>query len=109
MTDNYVACNIGFGEVKSESRSRNHRHVNFELVYLGIFAKNAIDNDSLTGTIAIHVVGTHACFYLVKLKADGLYIMIELGSMNVPLSIGDLRGYLAYLSDLKIILKVFED
>jgi hypothetical protein len=35
--------------------------------------------------------------------------MTELGSVNVPLSICDLRGYLAYVSDLKVILKVFED
>ncbi|ORE02554.1 hypothetical protein BCV72DRAFT_280627 [Rhizopus microsporus var. microsporus] len=109
MTANYVACNIGFGEVKSESESKDHRKANFDLVRLGIFAKNAIDNDSLTGTVAIHAVGTHACFYLVQLKADGLYTMIELGNMNVPLSICELHGYLAYLSDLKVILKVFED
>ncbi|KAF7722950.1 hypothetical protein EC973_002583, partial [Apophysomyces ossiformis] len=43
--------------VNSESGSRNHRNVNFDLVRLGIFAKNAIDNDSLTATVAIHVVG----------------------------------------------------
>lgn len=45
MTDNYITCNIGFGEVKSESEARNHRLVNFDLIRLGIFAKNAIDND----------------------------------------------------------------
>ncbi|KAI9018105.1 hypothetical protein CLU79DRAFT_866679 [Phycomyces nitens] len=109
ITDNHVACNIGFGEVKSELEVKNHRLVNFDLIRLGVFAKNAIDKASLTGTIAIHVVGTHACFYLVQLKADGLYTMTEIASVTVPLSIKDLRGYLAYASELKTILKVFED
>ncbi|KAI8096187.1 uncharacterized protein BX664DRAFT_382673 [Halteromyces radiatus] len=78
-------------------------------IAFGESIKTAIDHDSVTGVLTIHIVGVHACFYLLQLKADGLYIMTEIGTVTMPLSIGDLRGYLSYMSDLKTILKLFEE
>lgn len=51
LADSYVACNIGFDELKSESKARNHRNVNFDLVRLAIFAKNPINNDDLASIV----------------------------------------------------------
>ncbi|KAG2221732.1 hypothetical protein INT45_007138 [Circinella minor] len=85
-TDNSV--NIGYGEVKPLTAACNHYLVNWDLVHLGIFEKNAIDQNKLGGSLSIHVV-------------DGLYTMTELLRVQCPMSISELSGYDANLSQLK--------
>lgn len=81
--------NIGYGEVKKVSMASNHFLVNWDLVRLALFGKNAIDHNRLDGNICLHIVGkflTRApkstryhyfiapsiIFYLIKLQSDGI-------------------------------------
>ncbi|KAI7847693.1 hypothetical protein BDC45DRAFT_451436, partial [Circinella umbellata] len=85
QTDDGV--NVEFGEVKRQSMTGNHYLVNWDLVRLGVFCKNAIDENKLSGNLAIHVVGPYITFYLIKLHADGLYMMTELARLQCPMSV----------------------
>ncbi|ORX47964.1 hypothetical protein DM01DRAFT_1292293, partial [Hesseltinella vesiculosa] len=49
--------NTGFGEVKRHSMAVNHHLVNWDLIRLGIFGKDAIDVHNLAGNLSIHVFG----------------------------------------------------
>lgn len=49
--------NVGFTEVKPAVDKRNHYKVNLDLYRLAMFSKEAIDNNKLSGTLAIQAVG----------------------------------------------------
>ncbi|SAL99791.1 hypothetical protein [Absidia glauca] len=92
QTDDGV--NVRFGEVKRQSMAGNHYLVNWDLLRLAVFGKNAIDGNKLSGNLAIHVVGSYITFYLIKLHADGLYIMTELARLQSPMSVVEVPAYL---------------
>ncbi|KAG0846852.1 hypothetical protein G6F17_013062 [Rhizopus arrhizus] len=50
-------ANVEFGEVKQQSMAGNHYLVNWDLLRLAVFGKNAIDGNKLSGNLAIHVIG----------------------------------------------------
>ncbi|KAI8981535.1 hypothetical protein BDB01DRAFT_170465 [Pilobolus umbonatus] len=49
---------IAYGEVEKLSMASNHYLVNWDLVRLAFFGKNAIDNSHLSGNLSIHIVGS---------------------------------------------------
>ncbi|KAI8084068.1 uncharacterized protein B0P05DRAFT_452067, partial [Gilbertella persicaria] len=102
-------ANVGFGEVKRQSMAGNHYLVNWDLLRLAVFGKNAIDGNKLSGNLAIHVVGPYITFYLIKLHADGLYIMTELARLQCPMSVMEVPAYLTNFSRLKNVIHIFEN
>jgi hypothetical protein len=62
--------NIGYGEVKKISMASNHYLVNWDLVRLAFFGKNAIDGNHLGGNISIHIVGRFVSICLKKKNAE---------------------------------------
>ncbi|KAI7849183.1 hypothetical protein BDC45DRAFT_574196 [Circinella umbellata] len=46
----------------------------------------------------------HIIYYIIQLKADGLYTMTESLIVECPMSISELSGYVANLSQLKEVL-----
>jgi hypothetical protein len=57
--ETYNGVNIGYGEVKPLSTANNHHLVNWDLVRLGMFGKNAIDVNKLAGCLSMHIVGKY--------------------------------------------------
>ncbi|KAI9491411.1 hypothetical protein BDB00DRAFT_767051, partial [Zychaea mexicana] len=101
--------NIGYSEVKKISMARNHYLVNWDLVRLAFFGKNAIDDNHLGGNISIHIVGsTFHRFYLIKLQSDGIYTMTELLRVQVPMSVSEVPAYLTNLARLKNVIHISE-
>ncbi|CEG79531.1 hypothetical protein RMATCC62417_13984 [Rhizopus microsporus] len=92
------------GEVKSHAESDSHYHTNMDLLRLGHFCKYSIDEHKLLASIGIHVVGPLLTFYLMELKADGLYVMQELNTVRMPSCIDDIPSYLTNLSKIKNII-----
>ncbi|KAI8060626.1 uncharacterized protein B0P05DRAFT_477782, partial [Gilbertella persicaria] len=99
----------GFGEVKRQSMAGNHYSVNWDLLRLAVFGKNAINGNKLSGNLAIHVVGPYITFYLIKLHADGLYIMTELARLQCPMSVMEVPAYLTNFSRLENVVHTFEN
>lgn len=56
IDDNNEERNVGFVEVKTANDRTNHYKVNLDLYRLGVFSKNAIDTNKLSGTLAIQGV-----------------------------------------------------
>ncbi|ORE06109.1 hypothetical protein BCV72DRAFT_208051, partial [Rhizopus microsporus var. microsporus] len=81
-------------EVKRFSMSENHFLVNWGLVRLALFGKNAMDRHSLRSNLSVHVVTPFMAFYAIQLKADGLYTMAELARVQFPMSILELPSIL---------------
>ncbi|KAI9482590.1 hypothetical protein BDB00DRAFT_161622 [Zychaea mexicana] len=101
LMDNNFEINIGYGEVKSAAEYDNHYQTNMDLLRLGHFCKDTIDEHKLQASLGIHVVGPNLTYYLMELKADGLYLMEELVTIRMPLCIKDIPAYLASLSQIK--------
>ncbi|PHZ17103.1 uncharacterized protein RHIMIDRAFT_3156 [Rhizopus microsporus ATCC 52813] len=92
--------------------SENHFLVNWGLVRLALFGKNAMDRHSLRSNLSVHVVSSYwkkkvrvvlnvfyllapfMAFYAIQLKADGLYTMAELARVQFPMSILELPSIL---------------
>ncbi|KAG2207588.1 hypothetical protein INT45_002603, partial [Circinella minor] len=95
--------NIGFGEMKSMQQCSNNFVISKDLIRLGLFSKEAINNYNLKGCLAIQSVGFTTTFYISTLMGDGIYTMIEIGSITVPSAISNLGKYLI---DFDIILNI---
>ncbi|CAO3674037.1 unnamed protein product [Rhizopus stolonifer] len=106
QTDN--AVNVGYGEVKRQSMAGDHYLVNLDLVRLATLGKNTINENELSGSLSIHVVGPYITFYLIQLKADGLYCMTELTHVQCPMSVSEVPAYITNFSNLKNVLHVFQ-
>ncbi|CEP13528.1 hypothetical protein [Parasitella parasitica] len=100
--------NIGYGEVKKSSMASNHYLVNWDLVRLAFFGKNAIDDNHLGGNISIHIVAPSIVFYLIKLQSDGIYTMTELLRMQFPMSVSEVPAYLTNLPRLRNVIHISE-
>ncbi|KAG1450537.1 hypothetical protein G6F56_008320 [Rhizopus delemar] len=83
-------ANVGFGEVKRQSMAGNHYLVNWDLLRLAVF-------------------GPYITFYLIKLQADGLYILTELARLQCPMSVMEVPAYLTNFSRLKNVIHTFEN
>ncbi|KAG9286895.1 hypothetical protein G9A89_012445 [Geosiphon pyriformis] len=53
--------------------------------------------------LGFQVVGPHISFYFTTLLYDGLYVMTEIGGLNVPMSLQQLPAFLTSLDTLLII------
>jgi hypothetical protein len=123
------AVNVGYGEVKRQSMAGDHYLVNLDLVRLATLGKNTINENELSGSLSIHVVGKsllkkinrndcilnelyflgpYITFYLIQLKADGLYCMTELTHVQCPMSVSEVPAYITNFSNLKNVLHVFQ-
>lgn len=52
-------------------------------------------------------IGRQVTFYITKLLHDGLYVMMEIGRIEVPGSLRDLVSYVVHLDDLLDVVHVF--
>ncbi|KAG1152309.1 hypothetical protein G6F37_001433 [Rhizopus arrhizus] len=100
--------NIGYGEVKKISMASNHYLVNWDLVRLAFFGKNAIDDNHIGGNISIHIVAPSIVFYLIKVQSDGIYTMTELLRVQFPMSVSEVPAYLTNLPCLKNVIHISE-
>ncbi|ORX62855.1 hypothetical protein DM01DRAFT_1007454 [Hesseltinella vesiculosa] len=98
--------NVGFGEIKK--MTKDHYLVNWDLVRLALFAKNAIDSSHISGALSIHVVAPYVTFYLTMLSSDGIYTMTELDHLQFPLSVSEVPAYISNFSRLKNVVHIFE-
>ncbi|KAI8088880.1 uncharacterized protein BX664DRAFT_331648 [Halteromyces radiatus] len=57
--------------------------------------------------LTFQAVGRYITFYLVKLMADGLYLMYELRSFTVPGCINQILFLPCYFDDIYFILNVY--
>lgn len=84
----------GFGEVKCFSQVGNTFAIAKDLVRLALFSKNAIDTHGMHGILAFQAIGRHVFFYLTTLLNDALYVMMEIGKIEIPSCIKDLPAYI---------------
>ncbi|KAI8138223.1 hypothetical protein BJV82DRAFT_632204, partial [Fennellomyces sp. T-0311] len=134
LTGVHFSDSMGFAEVKSIYESNKSYAIAKDLVRLGTFSKEAIDkskdrntcttiqavgmlslnNDIVVRYHHIHTpcfpsfIGRECIFYVAQLFAEGLYVMFELGSVNVPSSIYNLPNYPVELDQVINIVAAFE-
>lgn len=75
---------IGYVEVKPITEKVNTHKINKDLLRLGVFGKNAIDQYSLNCSMVIQAVGTNIDFYLVERVNSNLYQMTQLDQLYFP-------------------------
>ncbi|KAG0746432.1 hypothetical protein G6F21_004406 [Rhizopus arrhizus] len=108
MQGSYHLGNLRYGEIKSPLETGNHFGTNIDLLRLGLYCKNAIDDNKLGASLAIHVTGFMVVIYLLQLQADGIYLITKLEHIQFPTSIEDVPAFLTNATKLKNALHVFE-
>ncbi|CAO3601455.1 unnamed protein product [Absidia cylindrospora] len=96
-----------FGEVKRRGEVGNHHAISKDLIRLGVFSKNVIDAGSLKGVLTFQAVGHQVTFYISQLLSDGLYVMLEIGRIEVPRSLYEWTSYISHLDDALDLVWVF--
>ncbi|KAG0981064.1 hypothetical protein G6F29_007367 [Rhizopus arrhizus] len=95
----------------------NHYLVNWDLLRLAVFGKNAIDGNKLSGNLAIHVIGEFRVgkkartspFIGSNYMLMDLYIMTELDRLQCPMSVMEVPAYITNFSRLKNVIHTFEN
>ncbi|KAL0083541.1 hypothetical protein F4703DRAFT_1738346, partial [Phycomyces blakesleeanus] len=102
-----IGQTVGFGEVKPALQALNHKLVGKDLVRLALLAKNAIDTYRSKFVLSFLVVGHHATFYLTDGTRNGLYPMVEIAHIQLPMSLKELPLFIAQADQLTLISSAF--
>ncbi|KAG2214070.1 hypothetical protein INT45_006476 [Circinella minor] len=105
----FFGSTLGYIEVKSIKESHNKYAISKDLARIGILSKNALDVTGNLGCLGIQVNGLNMNFYITTLLSDGLYVMFEICTIDIPSSLQSLQGFLGYLDELLIILDCFDN
>lgn len=84
----------GYGEVKPVCHKANNFLLSNDLIRVAIFCKNALDAQNLEGILGLQIIGRSITFYLLVLPSKDLYVMYELGTLQLPNSLCNLRKLL---------------
>ncbi|CAO3641339.1 unnamed protein product [Mucor fragilis] len=94
---------VAFGEAKLPTAS--HILLVKDLLRIAMFSKDSIDTNSLSSIISFQAVGKQVSFYIMQLKEDGLYIILELYALELPSCINDLMKFSLIVDDLLAVIK----
>ncbi|RIB03195.1 hypothetical protein C2G38_1929899, partial [Gigaspora rosea] len=97
----------GHGEAKVQEEMNNLYLLCTDLIRISIFNKDAIDFYNMNCMLGFQVVGHHITFYLTTLLCDALYVMAEVGHVDVPMSLEQVPAFLTSLDTLLIILNAY--
>ncbi|CAG8506037.1 2654_t:CDS:2, partial [Acaulospora colombiana] len=97
----------GHGEAKVQEEENNLYLLCTDLIRVAVFNKDAIDFYNMNCMLGFQVVGQHITFYLTTLLCDVLYVMVEFGHINVPMSLEQVPAFLTSLDTLLIISDAF--
>ncbi|POG59722.1 hypothetical protein GLOIN_2v826280 [Rhizophagus irregularis DAOM 181602=DAOM 197198] len=93
-----------FGEVTGEGKNNTEKKNLIDLVRLGIFMKDSLDNISRkTGVNRIfgwQVIVTKWTGYMMTLISPGIYVMVDTGSVDLPRSFEVCNTFLSGLDTL---------
>ncbi|KAI7900898.1 uncharacterized protein BX663DRAFT_562621 [Cokeromyces recurvatus] len=91
---------VTVGEVKGEDTKDDIYATLLDLIRIGRFSKQSIDNNFYEGLIGVHTVGLTVTVYYTCLLDSGLYVMIEICTISMPRDTTQLRAYVAACEDL---------
>ncbi|CAG8695801.1 26804_t:CDS:10 [Dentiscutata erythropus] len=97
----------GHGEAKVQEEMNNLYLLCTDLIRIAVFNKDAIDFYNMNCMLGFQVVGHHITFYLTTLLCDALYVMIEVGHIDVPMSLEQVPTFLTSLDTLLIIFNAY--
>ncbi|CAG8800509.1 42170_t:CDS:10, partial [Gigaspora margarita] len=101
----------GHGEAKVQEEMNNFYLLCTDLIWIAIFNKDAIDFYNMNCILGFQVVGELPTgiitFYLTTLLCDALYVMVEVGHVDVPMSLEQVSAFLTSLDTLLIILNAY--
>jgi hypothetical protein len=101
--------NCGFGEVKTAEALNNIYCLTKDLVRLDMFGKQAIDIYNMKATILFQAIGNRIFFYIQTLVKHGLYVMVEVDDVAIPLCLKDLTAFISQSNTLKKIYRLYND
>ncbi|CAG8515579.1 10438_t:CDS:2 [Paraglomus occultum] len=97
----------GHGEAKVQEEVDNLYSLCTDLIWIAVFNKDAIDFYNKDCMLGFQVIGSHITFYLSTLLYDSLYVMVEIGHLNVPMSLEQLPAFITSLDTLLVVSNAF--
>jgi hypothetical protein len=98
---------LGHGEAKIEEEKTNIYSLCADLIRVAVFNKDAIDAYNRNCVIGFQVVGQHITFYLTTLLYDGLYVMVEVSHLDIPMSLEQLPSFVTSLDKILLVSNAF--
>jgi hypothetical protein len=102
------STNHGFGEVKSAAYDSNHFLLCKDLLRVATFCKDALATHNMEAVLGIQTIVRVIYFYILLLPANGVYVFLELGKVQVPNNLQDLTKLVMDAPLLLLIIGVFE-
>jgi hypothetical protein len=99
---------LGYVEVKPLDVQSDPELAFMDLVRLGTFARRLMLRKSNRKVIVIQCVGYTMVFYLVSEHSDGITLMAEILTIDVPKEISEIGGVLQKVDDLKRLFLLYE-
>lgn len=84
LCGNPFSTSHGFGEVKSALHNSNHFLLCKDLLWAETFCKDALDAHNMESVLGIQVIGRMIYFYILLLPANEVYVLLELGKVQIP-------------------------
>ncbi|KAG1491402.1 hypothetical protein G6F49_011975 [Rhizopus delemar] len=100
---------IGFFEAKPASQKKDAKRIQYDLVRLGVFGKNAIDIHQLGSSFLVQAVGTKMSFYMLQKKTSDIYTMVELDTLTFPSTVNEIPAIFGYINRIAKIVGIFND
>ncbi|KAI7851112.1 hypothetical protein BDC45DRAFT_572199 [Circinella umbellata] len=100
---------LEFCEVKGRDNRDdvNLRFIN--LLRLGMFAKNAIDKETIKSVMVVQAIDGKVTFYMMEVLASGFYPLTQLCTINILTALDGLQHLLMDLSLLKRIHVAYKE
>lgn len=96
------------GEVKGEDRKGDAHDCLIDLMKIGLLSGRSINQHNYHGIIGVHVVGPQVTFYLTTLMEKGVYMMMEICSIQMPRDSTQLVPFVSTMSDLLPVISYSE-
>lgn len=84
---------IGYLEAKPVTESKSWKKLTVDLVRLGLFAKNSIDTYNSNSVMIAQAIGADITFYLAEKKGEDVYLMLELHTITIPLTVEQMQAF----------------
>ncbi|PHZ08289.1 uncharacterized protein RHIMIDRAFT_247911 [Rhizopus microsporus ATCC 52813] len=91
MSQSQWSRNFGHGEAKIAEATENYYVLTWDLCRLGYFNRNIINKDNVKSSFAFQSKGHSVTLYIIELAFDGVYVMAELNSIQIPKSVNTLK------------------
>ncbi|KAI8883481.1 hypothetical protein K501DRAFT_272609 [Backusella circina FSU 941] len=95
-------------DVKGEDHKENAHDCLVDLIRICMISGDSINKHNFDGTVGLHVVGLQISFYIITLMPNGIFVLLEIGSVSSPIDFTETRSYIATMEDILLVIHYYD-